>query len=174
MLAAAQKAISVAKRPDRVLYSNFARALYLTNTTANPTLKDAEKAASKAVELGLAKNADDLLLLGDIQQSEGDNQGAYSAYRKAELLLKPGAPQAVSAYVDLFQASRDLGRAAEADQWFGKAKNESGISAFNWAEYAAFLSKADRDRESALAYLEAARLAPARYAYVCEAGRETG
>jgi tetratricopeptide (TPR) repeat protein len=172
MLGAAQKAITLSKRPDRQLYANLARALYSSNTDDNPTLKDAEQAAAKAVELGLGKNADDLLLLGDIEQSAGDNQGAYTAYRKAEALTKPGTPRAVEVYVDLFEASRDLGRGAEADAWFDKAKTEPGITAYNWAEYAAFLSKSDRDRESAQTYLEAYNRAPTLYTYLCEAGRE--
>jgi tetratricopeptide (TPR) repeat protein len=203
VLEAARKASSISKRPNRQLYSNLARALYanyelpreasIQNPTwgDSPPLKEAEEAASRAVELGLGRNFDDLLLLGDIHQraaslledvlsvhgfSDGDHQAAYSAYRKAESLTTSGTAQAFAAHVSLFEASRALGRRAEADQWFGKAKLEPGINAPLWVQYASLLLATDRRGDSALAYLEAYRLtsassmAPNSYEYLCEAG----
>jgi tetratricopeptide (TPR) repeat protein len=173
MASAAQKALAMSKKPDRLLYANLALALYWQSQFRKaPTLHDAETAAEKAVELGASKNPDDWLLLGDIQRETGDNPKAYGSYRRAEALVKSGTAQAGNAYVHLFEVSRDLARTSEAELWFNKAKTEPSTNAYDWAEYAAFLSDNHRDRESALAYLEADRLAPSSYEYVCRAGVE--
>src|SRR5205085_3482237 len=66
-------------------------ALYFANASDNPTLVDAEKAATRAVELGNATNVEDLLLLGDIQQVAAKLQVAYATFLKAATLAKPGS-----------------------------------------------------------------------------------
>jgi len=169
---AAQRAVNLSAKPDRELYANLARALYFVNSPTNPTLNDAQADALRAVDLGLGRNAGDLLLLGDIQQARENHQGAYSTYRRAEALVKPGTDSAHEAYMDLFNTSHDLKLDAEAEQWFNKAKAQPGVSFWDWVQYAAFLSNLNRDKESAVAYLAAYQLNQFAFGYLCSAGDE--
>jgi tetratricopeptide (TPR) repeat protein len=169
---AARKALAVNMKPTRQLNANLAQALFENRWTVASWFEEAEKAAKKAVELGLSKNVKDLLLLGDIEQAASNNEAAYVTYKKAERLVRPGMPEARDTYVDLFEASRDLGNIIEADSWFVKAKSEGTLSAFAWNEYAHFLDDNDRYADSAMAYLEAYRSLPDLHGYLCQAGVE--
>ena len=169
---AARRAISLSAKPGRDLYAELARALFIENSQASPTLADAETAALTAVDLGLAKNVDDLALLGDIQQAREHYQTAYTTYHRAEPLTKPGTTSARELYMDLFNVSHSLKLDVEAEQWFSKAKTQPGMNQFDWAAYASFLSALDRDRDSARAYLAAYEFNHLAYGYMCSAGRE--
>jgi tetratricopeptide (TPR) repeat protein len=172
-LAAARKALKLSASPSSAAYSRLARALYgSTSTTGkSPTLDEAEEAAEAAIERARPVALDDFELLGDIQAQAEKHALAYSSYLRAAVLAKDGDSGVGPLYFALFETSAALGRNSEAEKWFGRAK-ATGLDALQWRSFAVFLESQDRASDAGTANMEASRLLPGNYSYVCSAGTD--
>ena len=125
---AARKAIEITRTPMPEMYAKLARALYYATDAKGPSpaLEEAEQAAVKAATLGRFSVAADLLLLGDIQHQADKFQQAYATYLKASTIPETGPGETATAYMNLFRTSHQLGRHAEADNWFKRVAQAAG------------------------------------------------
>ena len=74
--------------------------------------------------------------------------------------------------MNLFRTSHQLGRDAEADNWFKKVGQAAAYRplVWEWSEYARFQITLSKYAEAAEAYMAASRLIPTSYFHVCQAG----
>jgi tetratricopeptide (TPR) repeat protein len=172
-VAAARKAIKLSPSPSSEAYSRLARALYYSTpaTGSSPALAEAEEAALSVIERARPATLEDFELLGKIQAQAGKHALAHASYLRAAALVKDGDLKAADVFFGLFEMSAALGHSSEAETWFTRAK-PTGLDAFQWRSFAAFLEEQDRRSEAAAANMEAARLVPGDYFYVCSAGTD--
>jgi tetratricopeptide (TPR) repeat protein len=165
-VAAAKRAIQVAKPPTKDLFTKLARAVWFSLNATPEELVEAEEAATRVLSLG-RPDVSDYVLLGGIQYQRERFQEAYITYLKGSALLGSSSDRNAVIY-NLFLASDALKRPEEADRWFQKL-DRSTVDGYQWVEYGQFLDRQERYGEAGDAYLAAYQKAT-RYDDMCEAG----
>ncbi len=166
-VAAAKRAIQVAKLPTKDLFSKLASAVLFCLDATPEALVEAEEAATRALSLG-RPDVSDYLLLGDIQLERERFQEAHSTYMKGSALTGSASENEDVTY-NLFLVSDGLERPHEADSWFKKL-NRTTVEAYQWSEYGKFLDRQSRHGDAGDAYLAAYQKMNSRYGDMCEAG----
>lgn len=174
MVAAARKLASLPAGQNRETFSKLAFALYLVAEGKDaPELLEAEQAIGRAIQLGQSRVAADLNRLGDIQSQRENYIAALDSYLKGRAQAKSGSGELLDSTLGAFHSTYRLGRHADAELWIDRAK-AIGVSAYQHAVFARYFDQRDKDKQAGDEYLEAFRLSPGSYSYVCSAGRSYG